>query len=163
MLGIELAIISDLNVKAYDLLEDCVIVAKENISEYELADRMDAVRGMAEDMTYFESGSVDLVASRGSIFFWEDQKKGLNEVFRILKPGGWAYIGGGFGCKELQERIHNKRVKEGNPGLESATCRQETPVEETHKMIADMRVKVTVPRTTNGSYTFRNKCFRSIL
>ena len=157
MLGIELARISDLNVTAYDLLEDCVIVAKENISEYELADRMDAVRGMAEDMTYFESGSVDLVASRGSIFFWEDQKKGLNEVSRILKPGGWAYIGGGFGCKELQERIHNKRVKEGNPGLESAPCRKEIPVEEYQKMIDEMGVKGEASRTEKGFWIIFQK------
>ena len=65
MLGIELARITELNVTAYDLLEDCVTVAKENISDYELTERMDAVKGIAEDMSYFSSDSVEIGRASG--------------------------------------------------------------------------------------------------
>jgi len=41
--------------------------------------------------------SVDLVASRGSIFFWDDPPQGLREVWRVLRPGCRAMIGGGLG------------------------------------------------------------------
>jgi len=41
--------------------------------------------------------SVDLVVSRGSIFFWSHPPDGLREVYRILRPGCRALIGGGFG------------------------------------------------------------------
>jgi SAM-dependent methyltransferase len=41
--------------------------------------------------------SADLVVSRGSIFFWDSPAKGLQEVYRVLRPGGHAYIGGGAG------------------------------------------------------------------
>jgi len=43
------------------------------------------------------SESVDLVFSRGSIFFWDDPAQGLQEVYRVLRPGGEAMIGGGRG------------------------------------------------------------------
>ncbi len=61
-----------------------------------LEDRLFAVAGTAEAMPFPDS-TVDLVVSRGSIFFWDDPIKGLNEVHRVLRPGGRAYIGGGAG------------------------------------------------------------------
>ena len=61
-----------------------------------LQDCLLAVVGVAEDMP-FPDNSVDLVVSHGSIFFWDDPAKGLQEVYRVLRPGGKAMIGGGVG------------------------------------------------------------------
>lgn len=61
-----------------------------------IEDRLLAVVGTAEDLPFLDD-SVDLVASRGSIFFWDDPVQGLKEVQRVLRPGGKAYIGGGAG------------------------------------------------------------------
>lgn len=61
-----------------------------------LQDKLLAVVGVAEALPLADD-SVDLVASRGSIFFWDDQAKGLKEVYRVLRPGGKAMIGGGAG------------------------------------------------------------------
>ncbi|MHB8972516.1 MAG: class I SAM-dependent methyltransferase [Pirellulaceae bacterium] len=64
--------------------------------EKHLEDRLFAVTGTADAMP-FPDNSVDLVVSRGSIFFWNDPAQGLKEVYRVLRPGGKAYIGGGAG------------------------------------------------------------------
>ena len=64
--------------------------------EKKLEDRLSAVVGCAEKMP-FPDNTVDLVVSRGSIFFWDDPAQGLKEVYRVLRPGGKAYIGGGAG------------------------------------------------------------------
>lgn len=64
--------------------------------EKHVEDRLFAVTGCAESLP-FPDNSVDFVASRGSIFFWDDPVKGLQEVRRVLRPGGKAYIGGGAG------------------------------------------------------------------
>lgn len=76
-----------------------------------LGDRLFAIVGVAEEMP-LPDNSVDLVASRGSIFFWTDPAKGLKEVYRVLRPGGKAYIGGGAGSgypKEAAEKLIQSR------------------------------------------------------
>jgi ubiquinone/menaquinone biosynthesis C-methylase UbiE len=38
----------------------------------------------------------------GSVFFREDRPAAFEEIYRILRPGGVAYCGGGFGSKETK-------------------------------------------------------------
>ena len=104
MLAVELAKASALDVTVCDLTLECVALAKENSREHGVDGRVSAVQGAAEKLP-FDDNSIDLVVSRGSIFFWEDQQQGLAEVFRVLRPSGWAYIGGGFGTAELLQEI----------------------------------------------------------
>ncbi len=72
--------------------------------EKQVADRLFAVAGTAESLP-FPDDSVDFVASRGSIFFWQDPVQGLREVYRVLRPGGKAYIGGGAGSGYPAEAV----------------------------------------------------------
>jgi len=60
------------------------------------AHRFVALVGRAESIPVADD-SVDLVISRGSIFFWNDRPAGLRNVYRILRPGGKAMIRGGLG------------------------------------------------------------------
>lgn len=62
----------------------------------DLKGRFVAVVGSAENIPLADS-SVDLLVSRGSIFFWKDRPAGLREVHRVLRPGAKTMIGGGLG------------------------------------------------------------------
>lgn len=53
----------------------------------------------------FAEGSFDIVFSRGSIFFWPDIDAAFASIRRILKPGGTAFIGGGYGLSTPQNII----------------------------------------------------------
>lgn len=44
----------------------------------------------------FRDDYADLIVSRGSFPFWENQERGFAEIYRVLKPGGQALIGRGF-------------------------------------------------------------------
>jgi len=75
---------------------DALSKGLQSVQNTGLAHRVVAVVGKAESMPLPDC-SVDLVVSRGSIFFWDDPAKGVAEVYRVLRPGGEAMIGGGRG------------------------------------------------------------------
>lgn len=81
-----------------------------------------AVHGCAEDLPLADN-SVDLVVSRGSIFFWDDRAAGIREVHRVLRPGGKAMLGGGLGrdypAWARQEFIRRKRESQRRKGPEA--------------------------------------------
>ncbi|MBP8820184.1 MAG: methyltransferase domain-containing protein, partial [Syntrophomonadaceae bacterium] len=55
--------------------------------------------------------SINLVVSRGSMFFWENRVQAFREIYRVLAIGGAAMIGGGFGNAELLREIEIKMLK----------------------------------------------------
>ena len=61
-------------------------------------------------------GSFDLVLFRGGLFFWGDMAGILREAHRVLRPGGVALVGGGFGAGAPDELIeaHLPRSRELN-------------------------------------------------
>ncbi len=95
-----------------DLSPDAVTRASERISEQGFADRLRAVCANVEDMP-FRDGEFDLVVSRGSVFFWENKEKAFREIHRVMKPGAWAYIGGGMGSRQHRERVHAAMKERG--------------------------------------------------
>lgn len=106
-LGLELAKITALTVHLLDMRPAMHGIAEKNIAEYGLAERVTSVVGNVHELP-FEDGSLDLVVSRGSIFFWEDLAAALREIYRVLKSGGKTFLGGGFGTPQLFAQIAEK-------------------------------------------------------
>ncbi len=103
-LGAALARLTDLFVHFFDQSEEMLKLAKRTITKNGWEGRADILQGDVSCIG-LPDGSVDLVVSRGSVFFWEDCAKAFREIYRILAPGGMAYIGGGFGSATLREQI----------------------------------------------------------
>ncbi len=94
-LSFALAEKTDLTFYVLDIDPWAVRMCNYAAMEEDMMDRVSGVLGDAQDMP-FRDEYADLVVSRGSIFFWPDQLAGVKECYRILKPGGVAYVGGGF-------------------------------------------------------------------
>jgi ubiquinone/menaquinone biosynthesis C-methylase UbiE len=109
-LSIALARITDLKIHALDASKHSFKFAEKNIKEQGFEDQITPITGRAENIP-FEDNTTDLIISRGSIFFWDDLKMAFNEIFRVLKPGGQTYIGGGFGSTELKKNIFEEMAK----------------------------------------------------
>ena len=45
-----------------------------------------------EIMKDIDDNSIDLVVSHGSIHHWRDVQAAFSEIYRVLKPGGLAYL-----------------------------------------------------------------------
>ena len=69
-----------------DLSSDMLEIAKKNAGEAGMSN-FETRLGKAEEIPV-EPNLVNLVVTQSSFHEWEDQRKGLSEIFRILKPGG---------------------------------------------------------------------------
>ncbi|PYG90215.1 methyltransferase family protein [Ruminiclostridium sufflavum DSM 19573] len=106
-LGLSLAQITNLEVVLLDKLEDAIDIADRRVNSWGLSERASTLLGDAQQIP-LQDNTVNLCISRGSVWFWEDQKKGFEEIYRVLANGGMAYIGGGFGNEELKKQVDKK-------------------------------------------------------
>ncbi len=117
-LAIALAAITDLQIASLDFDPAMSAIAAGNIDRAGFTGRITTVTADVHSIP-FDNGHFDLVVSRGSVFFWEDRAGALRELYRVLKPGGVIYCGGGMGSEEIRreateiimtdERFHDMR------------------------------------------------------
>jgi ubiquinone/menaquinone biosynthesis C-methylase UbiE len=111
-LAIALATLSALNVTALDSSPAMYELAQKNIRKRGMEEQVVPVVGdvhaiPAPDATFH------LVVGRGSYHFWNDLPLAFSEVFRVLKPGGMAYIGGGYGSGKIRDEVLAGRKERG--------------------------------------------------
>jgi ubiquinone/menaquinone biosynthesis C-methylase UbiE len=158
MFGIALAKITDMRVTVVDPNPECIEAAVENIVENQLIDRMNTSLGCAENIP-FPQDSVDLVISRGSIPFWDDPQKGISEIFRVIRPGGWAYFGCGMGSKELSIEIAEARRRDDPEwtGENQKEYMRRIPPEKLAEMLADLDIEAAIEASPAGIWVVFQK------
>jgi SAM-dependent methyltransferase len=123
-LAIELAKITDLTIYNVDInpaaVRLCNILAEQN----KLTGRVLALEADATNLP-LRDGLADLVVSRNSLFSWSDWMAGFREAYRILTPGGVAYMGGGYSrlldnetLKHILDWSDNKKSQKSNGSVE---------------------------------------------
>lgn len=80
-----------LHVTGIDLSENMLADARRSAQQAGLAERVDFRLGNVEEIP-FPDRSLDLVISTLSLHHWADPVKVLNEIDRVLKPGGAFYL-----------------------------------------------------------------------
>jgi|GEM_PF-1237120 len=94
-LALELARRTKATVYVADIDPAAVRLCNLLADEAGLTERVKAVEADAQNLP-LRDNFADLVVSRNSLFEWPDKLAGFKEAYRILKPGGVAYMGGGF-------------------------------------------------------------------
>lgn len=97
----------------FDKSNEMIELSKQYVKEENLHNRSSFILGDIHNIPC-ENQTLDLVISRGSTPFWDDWTKAYKEIFRVLKEGGKAYIGGGFGNEKLRKEI-KETMQKRNP------------------------------------------------
>lgn len=116
-LSIALASVTNLDIILLDQSQEMRNVAERNIVEAGLEKRLRTILADIHEIP-LDDCSVDIVVSRGSVFFWEDQARAFREIYRVLAPGGVTFIGGGFGSVELKKRIDESMMARNKDWLD---------------------------------------------
>ncbi len=109
-LAVALASVSGFRIDALDTSHDMLVCAEKNIRNAGMSGRIRTVHGDVHALPY-DNCSVDLVVSRGSVFFWDTPARAFAEIYRVLRPGGRSFVGGGFGTSALKAAITAKMRK----------------------------------------------------
>jgi len=110
-LGMELAKRTSLIIYALDVSEEMLKMAKENVEKAGLNGKLIPISGDVHAMP-FKNEFADLVISRGSLPFWRDKVQAFREIYRVLKAGGFTFIGGGFGRDmEVRSKVRERMLK----------------------------------------------------
>jgi len=112
-LGAALTKKTDFYLLFFDQSEEMLDLCEHTIDENGLRGRAGLLPGDIGSIA-LPDGSVDLIISRGSIFFWNDLPQAF-QIYRVLAPGGKTFIGGGFGSLALKESIRTQ-MAERNQG-----------------------------------------------
>ena len=89
---------------------EVLLYLRQEISASGLSEKISVKKTRLNDLN-FDSSQFDLVIFRGAFFFLNENANLLREIFRVLKDGGLAFIGGGFG-KETPRPLINEIADE---------------------------------------------------
>jgi ubiquinone/menaquinone biosynthesis C-methylase UbiE len=109
--------VAKVEVIGIDISEDMVKIAKKNADEKGVTDRVSFKVGSVYN-TGFDDCSIDLVVSTGLIHHLREPVNAFNEAYRILKPGGeaWMYDGRKDVTKaEFEETVRGLGIDEDLP------------------------------------------------
>lgn len=80
-----------LSVIGVDASAEMVHAGTVNAAKRGLSDKVDFREGDVAKLP-FEDDELDIVVSTLSLHHWSDTRKAFAEIYRVLKPGGWAML-----------------------------------------------------------------------
>ena len=128
--------------KGLDISADMISIAKRNAEEYGLSERVEYLHSSGDRMP-FEDEKFDAVFTNGSLHEWSDPKNTFNEIWRVLKKGGSAFI------SDLRRDMFflikwflwiNTKPKEIRPGLITSINAAYTP-DELQKLVKETKLE----------------------
>lgn len=112
-LGLAVAKQSGHSLILLDESEKMTEACREHAAEEGVADRTMVLEADVHHLPLADN-SVNLIISRGSVWFWKDLPRAFADIYRVLSPGGHTFIGGGLGSPEIRANI-SREMSKRNP------------------------------------------------
>lgn len=112
-LGLAVAARMQMNLVLLDESPAMLAKARENLATGAPQTSVTIVAGRVQAIPLADA-SIDLVVSRGSIPFWSELPQAFREIWRVLRPGGHAVVGGGMGTAAMRQAIF-AQMKQRDP------------------------------------------------
>jgi ubiquinone/menaquinone biosynthesis C-methylase UbiE len=126
-----------LNLVIADERADYLKYLRNELYARELSGRI-KLANMNLDKLIFSDGSFDLVILRGAFFFIIDMPQILSEVFRVLRAGGLAFVGGGYGRDIPQNLIDN--IAQESRVINDRLGRRRVDIEALNQLLSSVRL-----------------------
>ncbi len=117
------------------------------IAERGMRDRVDMVR-TSPDLGGIADNTIDLLVFRGALFFPSLFKVDHRAILRVLRPGGTAFVGGGFGKYTPPEVI--RPLADRSRELNYLIGKKETTVDEIQKDLEAAGISENAEFITEG-------------
>ena len=114
-----------------------------------LGGRVSSIRADVHELP-FRDGYADVIVSRGSYHFWKDRVKAFNEIYRVLKPGGVAFIGRGFSPNLAVETAREIRAGQGK-SMEYSFAEKSEELTGIMQEVGVARYKIHDPSEAHGN------------
>jgi SAM-dependent methyltransferase len=101
----------------------------------------------------FRDNFADVLVSRGCFFFWEDKPLAFSEIFRVLKPGGVAYVGRGMARDfpvDKAQAIREKQKDSSDLDYSPEQTANELRIALNEAGISDSNIEIARPPESSG-------------
>jgi ubiquinone/menaquinone biosynthesis C-methylase UbiE len=96
-LGTEIAKITKMTIYYIDIDPEFIALARNTVAASNIDNDTYYMQADVCQALPLPDDYADFIISRRSICFWSEPAAGLAEIYRVLKPGGNALVGGGLG------------------------------------------------------------------
>jgi ubiquinone/menaquinone biosynthesis C-methylase UbiE len=103
--------LTDLEITALYPSEKVAIEAEQRIAKANLKDRIPCKVGKLDDSLPFQANSFDLIAGIGPVLIWGDREEKMRELYRVLRPGGAALLGGKYLGMPAFRRVSSEELR----------------------------------------------------
>jgi SAM-dependent methyltransferase len=112
-----------------------------------LTGRVSAIQADAQQLP-FQDNFADIIVSRGSYHFWDDKTRAFAEIYRVLKPGGLAFIGRGFAADMPLEIA--RKIRKNQQGMNYDVEEKARELREIMRELDITGYKIRIPENTAG-------------
>lgn len=102
----------------------------------------------------FRDNYADIIVSRGSVRFWKNKRLAFSEIYRVLKPGGIAFMGHGFSDNLPVDIIRRIRAVRKGKLLKCNVAEMESEMGKIMRSLGIEKYRIHIPKSPDSGINY---------